>query len=118
MIKSYRDLIVWQKAIDLTVALYQLCQRFPASERFGLIAQLQRAGVAIPANLAEGHERGSRGDFRRFVLMARGSLAEVETHLEVSNRLGYVSRPALGPIYELTAHIGRMLTVLVRRLRV
>jgi len=74
MIKSYRDLIVWQKSMTLAVEIYQLTRRLPTREQFGIASQLRRASVSIPANLAEGHARGSRGDFRRHVSVARGSL--------------------------------------------
>lgn len=116
MIRSYRDLIVWQKSMDLTVAVYRLSRQLPAAERFGLMSQVQRAAASVPANIAEGHERRSRGDFRRFVSVARGSLAEVETHLELIDRLDYVAKEVTKPLELLASEVGRMLSVLLRRL--
>jgi len=98
------------------VEVYHLSRKLPAVERFGLVSQIQRASVAVSANLAEGHERRSRADFRRFVSMARGSLAEVETHLEVIQRMGYAAKAAIAPLEVRTGEIGRMLSVLHRRL--
>jgi four helix bundle protein len=117
MIKSYRDLVVWQKAMELAVQTYRLCRLLPGTERFGLVSQLQRAAVAIPANLAEGHERRSRGDYRRYVSVALGSLAEVETHLELVHRLEFASSEATQGIELLAAEVGRMLSALLRRLK-
>ena len=117
MIKSYRDLIVWQKSMDLAVEVYRLSRLLPPSERYGLASQLQRSAAAIPANIAEGHERGSRGDFRRQVSVARGSLAELETHLELAERVGVLPRTEVQATDSRIAEVGRMLTVLLRRLK-
>ena len=78
-IASYRDLDVWQLAMDIVIEIYRVTRAFPPEEKFGLIAQLRRAAVAIPSNIAEGHSRLGAGEFRRFVSIARGSGAEVET---------------------------------------
>src|SRR6185295_7508902 len=88
---SYRDLIVWQSAMQLAEDTYKLCARFPRSERFGLGAQLQRCAVSVPLNIAEGQARGSTRDYLRFLSIARGSAAEVETQLLLAQRLGYVA---------------------------
>jgi len=117
MIKSYRDLIVWQKSMTLAVETYQLTRRLPTREQFGIASQLRRASVSIPANLAEGHARGSRGDFRRHVSVARGSLAEVETHLELTRRIGLITRKETATVESLAAEVGRMLSALLRRLK-
>jgi four helix bundle protein len=117
VIKSCGDLIVWQRSLDLAVAVYQLCRQLPSAERFGLVSELQRAAIAIPANLAEGHERRSRGDLRRFVSVARGSLAEVETHLEMVGRLGFRTDESTQRIRLLAAEVGRMLSALLGRLK-
>jgi four helix bundle protein len=102
--------------MDLTVGIYRLSRKLPSAERFGLGAQIQRAAVAIAANLAEGHERRTRADYRRFVSMARGSLAELETHLELIQRMEYVDRQVAAPIESLAAEVGRMLSGLLHRL--
>ena len=91
-IKSFRDLIVWQKGMDLATLVYRETSRFPSTERFGLTAQIRGAAVSVPANLAEGHERHARGAHRRHVSIALGSLAELDTHLELGLRLGYERR--------------------------
>ena len=116
-IQNYRDLIVWQKSMDLTTAVYRLAGSFPANERFGLTSQMQRSAVSVPTNIAEGHERHSRGDFRRHVSIASGSLAELETHLEIATRLGYLAPGATDEPRLLTVEVGRMLSTLLRRLR-
>lgn len=116
MIRSYRDLLVWQKGMDVTVEVYRLARSFPASERFGLVSQVQRAAASIPSNIAEGHARGTRGDYRRGISIARGSVAELETRLELARRLGYVRHDAYREISERVAELGRMLTALFKRL--
>ena len=117
MIKSYRDLIVWQKSMTLAVEIYQLGRRLPPREQFGFSSQLRRSSASIPANLAEGHSRGSRGDFRRHVSVARGSLAELETHLELVRRIGLISAKETAPAESLADEVGRMLSALLRRLK-
>ena len=89
-VQSYRELIVWQKAIDLVVAIYRITQSFPREEAFGLTSQLRRAAVSIPSNIAEGQGRRSAKEFQRFLDIARGSLQEVETQLLIANRLHYL----------------------------
>ena len=90
MVESYRDLIAWQKAMEPVESIYKLTARLPDDERFGLIAQLRRAAVSIPSALAEGHARTSTREFARFLSIARGSLAEVETEVLIAERLGFV----------------------------
>ena len=90
MITTYKDLIVWQKAIDLTVAVYELTEKFPKEEIYGLTSQMQRAAVSIPANIAEGYGRVHRGDYLQHLSISRGSLAELETHIALAARLGFV----------------------------
>jgi four helix bundle protein len=103
--------------MDLTVQTDRFCRQLPTTERFGLVSQLQRAAAAIPAKLAEGHERRSQGDFRRYVSVALGSLAEVETHLELVRRLEFASSDATHGIELLAVEVGRMLSALLRRLK-
>jgi four helix bundle protein len=116
-IKTFRDLIVWQKSMQLVMSVYHVSEHLPAVEKFGLGSQLRRSAVSVPANIAEGHERHSRGDFRRHVSIASGSLAELETHLEIGRRLGYVETASLEEAQLLTTEVGRMLSTLLRRLR-
>ena len=116
-IRRYQDLLVWQKSMDLALVAYRICRGFPTEERFGLSSQLSRAAVSVPSNLAEGHARISRGDFRRHVSIARGSLAEFETVLLLAERLGYLDRIATEEARGLAESVGRMLTRLLLRLR-
>jgi four helix bundle protein len=86
-IESYRDLIVWQKAMDLVVVVYRLTDKYPKEEMYGITAQMRRAAISIPSNIAEGTRRGSKKDFRQFLLIAFGSGSELETQLELGKRL-------------------------------
>ena len=117
MVRSYRDLIVWQRAMDLVALAYEAARTFPPAERFELSRQLQRAAVSIPANIAEGHARIHRGDYLHHLSFALGSLTELETHLAIAERLGYVASQDVAAARELADHVGRMLTSLIRRLR-
>jgi four helix bundle protein len=107
---SFRDLDAWKVAMDLVTEIYAVSRSFPSDERFGLTSQLRRAAVSIPANIAEGNARQSRAEYRHFVSIARGSLAEVETELEIARRLTYVDDSQLGKIDEYTTRVGQMLT--------
>ena len=89
-IKSYQELTVWQKSMDLVEAIYLLAKKFPKEETFGLTSQIKRAVVSIPANIAEGYGRTHRGDYLHHLSIARGSLMEVETHLAIALRLNYL----------------------------
>ena len=88
-INTYKDLIVWQKSMDLVVEIYKLTERFPKSEIYGLISQMKRCAVSIPSNIAEGRRRGSRKDYRHFLIIAYGSGAELETQIEIAKRLPF-----------------------------
>jgi len=87
---SHTDLIVWQKAMDFVVGIYALTDTFPSKEQFGLISQMRRAAVSIPSNIAEGRRRGTGPEFQRFLSIAYGSGAELETQYEIASRLGYI----------------------------
>ena len=113
-IRSYRELIVWQKSIDLTVRTYGLTRRFPAEERYGLTSQMRRAAASVPANIAEGHARRSTGEFLQFLGIARGSLAEVETFLTLSERLDLIQSETSDSLLQDCAEINKMLTGLMR----
>ena len=93
MKQDFRNLVVWQKAIALVTEIYRSTQSFPSDERFGLTAQIRRAAVSVPSNIAEGQGRISRGEFRQFLGHAKGSLCEVETQLVIANNLGYLPQP-------------------------
>lgn len=111
-VPSHRDLIVWQKAMDLTVLVYGLVKAFPSSEQYALSQQMTRAAVAIPANIAEGKGRGSPREYAQYVSIARGSLMELETYIEIALRVRHVTEAAVRHLLDLTAEIGRMLTSL------
>src|SRR5215813_3468593 len=116
-IKSYRDLLVWQKAMNLVVESYRLTNQLPKSETYGLTSQIQRAAVSIPANIAEGHGREHLGDYLRHLSIANGSLMELETELLAAQRVGYVSGDILVKPLALAGEVGRMLAGLTRSLR-
>lgn len=106
----YRDLVVWQKAMDLVVEIYRLCQSFPAAERYALVSQMQRAAVSIPSNIAEGHARKSTGAFVNHLSIAAGSLAELETQIMLAERLGFCTGETSLSLLASTDEIGRMLS--------
>lgn len=108
-VKSYKDLEVWQKAMDLVVTCYQETKNFPKSEVYGLAGQLQRAAVSIPANIAEGRERKHSKEFTQHLSIAYGSLAELGTHLQIAQRLNYINSAKTKQLLEKTAEIGRMI---------
>ena len=117
MARSYRELVVWQKAMDLAASAYAVADMLPASERFGLANQMRRSAVSIPSNIAEGHERRSRADYRRFIAIACGSLAEFETQLSLAQRLHGIGSDATAQAESLADETGRLLRAIERALR-
>ena len=113
---GYRDLRVWNTALKLVLEIYTITKTFPSAERFGLTSQLRRAAVSVPSNIAEGHARFTRGEYRSFVSIARGSVAEVEVQLTLAERLGYVQPSAVSAALDYCDAISRMLTKLKRAL--
>lgn len=116
MPQNYRDLIVWQRAMDLVEAVYSVTASFPPEERFGLTAQVRRAVVSVPSNIAEGQGRRSRNEFIHFLSVAHGSLREVETQLLIAQRLRYVNAPETDDALALSDEVGRLLSGLTRSL--
>jgi four helix bundle protein len=116
-IRSYQDLDVWKKSLHLVKTTYSLIANFPASERYGLTSQIQRAAISIPANIAEGRGRSSRKEFLYFLKVACGSLAELETHLFIAIELGYLTPSECSGFFTQTAEIGRMLNGLINALK-
>lgn len=116
MAKSYRDLVVWQKAIVLTTLLYRLTQLFPREEIYGLISQLRRAGGSVASNIAEGSGRGTKGEYRRFLGVARGSALEIQTQLIVVRELGYGEPKQVSLAEQLAEEISRMFRSLSHKL--
>ena len=115
-IRSYRDLQVWLKAMDLVEACYQATNTFPTAERYGLVSQMRRASVSVASNIAEGHAR-SRGDFVRFLYVCAGSLTELETQIELSLRLRFLSAEESRPLLQQCDELGRMIGGLRRRIQ-
>ena len=116
LIRSYRDLAVWQLALDLSVQIYSLTRGFPREELYGLTSQLRRSSVSIASNIAEGSARSTK-DFRHFLSISLGSTFELSTQLILVRRLGYASQEELDHIEGLTNRIGVMLRSLRRSLR-
>ena len=113
-IKSHRDLIAWQKAMDLVVETYKVSRDFPKEELYGLTSQMRRAAVSVPANIAEGQGRRLSGEFIHFLGNARGSLLELETHLEIALRLGYIEQKKYQLAQDQIQEVGRILNGLLR----
>lgn len=112
-IKSYRDLLVWQKSMDLAVDVHPYALTFPKAEMFGLTSQVNRSATSVPSNIAEGHGRRTTGDYIHFLSISRGSLNELETQLTLSMRHGYISEAVHDRFLELTAEVGRLLNGLM-----
>jgi four helix bundle protein len=116
-VRSYRDLRVWQAAMDLVVASYSLTRDMPAAERYGLVVQTQRSAVSVAANIAEGHGREHLGEYIHHLSIANGSLMELETEIQIGVRLGYVASGASEPVLSAAASVGRMLAGLTAKLK-
>ena len=117
MLASYRDLEVWKLGIEIVQEVYRITRTMPSDERFGLTSQARRAAVSVPANIAEGRTQLTVGGYMRHLGIAAGSLAELETHLILANRLGLLDETVTAPALEQAGRLGRMLNTLLRRLR-
>jgi four helix bundle protein len=115
-IRSYKDLQVWKRGMGLTTLVYQFSAELPADERFGLVSQMRRAAVSIPANIAEGHQRTSTRDYLRFLSIASGSLAELETLIELASRLYSIRTTSIEELVGQADELGKMLRSLQHRL--
>lgn len=115
--QSYRDLEVWQKAMNLVVECYRSTEQFPKSEMYGLTSQLRRAAVSIPANIAEGQGRQHLGEFIQFLAIANGSLTELETHIQIAQRLEYLENNVAKQLLLQTDEVARMLKGLSKSLK-
>jgi four helix bundle protein len=109
MNRTYRDLVVWQKSMELVSEIYRVTSNFPKTEIYGITSQMRRAAVSIPSNLAEGQARYYPGDFLRFIGHARGSLVELETQIMISTDLGYCPQELRDHLLDRTAHIGALI---------
>ena len=109
MVQSFRDLIVWQRSIQMAVAIYKLTQGFPKEETYGLTSQMRRAAVSIGSNIAEGHGRLSTGKYRQFLGIARGSNFELQTQLEIARALGIGDQKLLDNAEGISHEVGKMI---------
>lgn len=116
-IYSHKDLIVWQKAMELVVKIYDLTNKFPKEEIYGLTSQIRRASVSIPSNIAEGKNRGTRKDYRQFLIIAYSSGAEMETQIEIAKRLSLGKNLNYDTIDKLLGEVMKMLNKLIFSLR-
>jgi four helix bundle protein len=115
-IDSYRDLVVWQQAIDLAVAIYEATRTWPREEIYGLTAQVRRAATSVPVNIAEGYGRENVGSYQQFLRIAQGSLKELETHLMIAQLVGITSDHAVTSLLERSESVGKLLRLLIRKL--
>ena len=113
---SFRDLVVWQRAVQMSVAIYRLTTNFPKEEVFGLTSQLRRAGVSVASNIAEGYGRSSTGEYKQFLGMARGSILEVQTQLVIARELDFGEVEALKRAVGLSEEVGKMLAAILKKL--
>ena len=114
--KTYRDLLVWQKSMVLVTEIYRLSKSFPKDEIYGLTSQMRRCSVSIPSNIAEGYGRNSTIDYIRFLRLATGSLYELQTQIEISLNLRYLKKTDFDQLYESSREIERMLSSLTKKL--
>jgi len=115
-IESYKDLIAWQKSMDLVETIYQMTKKFPAEERFGLFSQMRRSAVSIPSNIAEGYRRSGRGDYIKFVRYAFGSGSELETQIEIVHRLKLAPKEMITHSKELCEEVMKIINGLLWKL--
>lgn len=116
-IKSVKDMYVYQKGYQLALRTYKTTQRFPKGELYGLTAQLRRAAVSIPSNIAEGHRRHSRNEYVQFLYIAYGSCGEMETQLDISRDLGFISESEYTELYAVQSDVSKLLCRLIQALR-
>jgi four helix bundle protein len=115
-VRYYRDLDIWQRGVNISVNVYHLTEEFPRSELYGLTSQIRRSAVSIPSNIAEGHARSTR-EFARFLSIARGSVSELETQLEIARRIGYLSQEAFVDLSQELRIIGKQINTLLSKIR-
>lgn len=113
--KTYRDLIVWKKSMELVTKIYQMTKTFPREEIYGLASQIRRCAISVPSNIAEGYGRKSTDDYLRFLQIAMSSLYELQTQIEIALNLKYLPDNKFQQIYESTREIERMLSSLIRK---
>ena len=117
MLESYKELIVWQKSMTLAEEIYYVTNSFPVKEQFALTSQLRRAAISVPSNIAEGYGRNTSKNYLQFLFISKGSLFELETQIELSRRLKYISDEVYNGIEEKIIEISKMLYVLIVKLK-
>ncbi len=113
MVFDHEKLMVWQKAIKRVSEIYQISQKFPKEETYGLTSQIRRAAISVPSNIAEGKGRYTAGEFRQFLIQARGSLAELETQIVIAGELGYLKTRQVDELKARTMEVGKMINGLI-----
>lgn len=116
-VNGYQDLVVWQKAMQVVYLIYELTRSFPVEERYGLSSQMRRSAVSIPSNIAEGRHRGSRKNYSQFLIIAYGSVAELETQLLIAKHLNYITTEQFNETYGLISECSKMLNKMINTLR-
>ena len=116
--KSYRDLIVWQKSVDMVTHVYRLLKRFPEDEKYGLTSQIKRSAVSVSSNIAEGYGRNYTKEYIRFLNISRGSLYEMQTQLQIAINLEFLKSNDLIDVNDLSLQIEKMLNSLIKKLAV
>jgi len=117
MIKTFRDLKIWQQSMELVTEIYRATSSFPEEEKYGLTSQLRRSSVSIPSNISEGFGRNSQGDFKRFVNISMVSLFELQTQIEVAKNLEFISKEIFENLYDHSREIERMMSSFIRTLK-
>ena len=115
--QSFKELVVWQRAVQMTLAIYKLTASFPASERFGLTNQMRRAAVSVASNIAEGYGRSTKGEYVQFLGHARGSNCELQTQLVISKELDFGTEQLHVAVESLSGEVNKMLTAIMSKLR-
>ena len=115
-VKSYKDLIVWQKAMDMTELLYCIAKKLPKEETYALSDQMRRAAISIPSNIAEGFGRNSKKEYLQFLYIANGSICELETQLTLCVRINYLEENEIQPIISLLSEIGKIIMTITKKL--
>jgi four helix bundle protein len=117
MVQSFRDLLAWQRAIQLSVAVYRLTKEFPREELYGLSSQIRRSAVSVPSNIAEGHGRLNTGEYRQFLGVARGSNFELQTQLEIARALEYGNPKLIDEAEGLSFEVGKMISGILNSIK-
>lgn len=115
-VKSYKDLMIWHRSMDLVELIYKITENFPSKENFGLISQMRRAAVSVPSNIAEGYGRQSTGSYSQFLSIARGSLYELETQIEICCRLKYLQKDESEKLLNEITEISKMISSLISKI--